>query len=178
MLRDKFVHSFQQWRERQLSRTVLWLAQCLAGRSSREKGMLLATMVFLFSTGYYALIWQPLSERIEQQKIMLQQLVAMNTRLQSAAADIIAARKSEITTPVQVSRVISDSASSRGIAITRMDEREEYIQVWTGAVVFNDLLGWLSELRDKYALDVTQLDVKQAESSGMVNIQKFELTRR
>ncbi|WP_180707628.1 type II secretion system protein GspM, partial [Escherichia coli] len=44
----------------------------------REKGMLLAAAVFLFSAGYYVLIWQPLSERIEQQETMLQQLVAMN----------------------------------------------------------------------------------------------------
>ncbi len=41
MLRDKFIHYFQQWRERQLSRGEHWLAQHLAGRSPREKGMLL-----------------------------------------------------------------------------------------------------------------------------------------
>ncbi len=94
MLRDKFIHYFQQWRERQLSRGEHWLAQHLAGRSPREKGMLLAAVVFLFSVGYYVLIWQPLSERIEQQETILQQLVAMNTRLKNAAPDIIAARKS------------------------------------------------------------------------------------
>lgn len=53
MLRDKFIHYFQQWRERQLSRGEHWLAQHLAGRSPREKGMLLAAVVFLFSVGYY-----------------------------------------------------------------------------------------------------------------------------
>lgn len=110
MLRDKFILYFQQWRERQLSRGEHWLTQHLAGRSPREKGMLLAAVVFLFSAGYYVLIWQPLSERIEQQETMLQQLVAMNARLKSAAPDIIAARKSGTTTPAQVSRVISDSA--------------------------------------------------------------------
>ncbi|EKL2597453.1 TPA: general secretion pathway protein, partial [Escherichia coli] len=56
MLRDKFIHYFQQWRERQLSRGEHWLAQHLAGRSPREKGMLLAAVVFLFSVGYYVLI--------------------------------------------------------------------------------------------------------------------------
>lgn len=61
MLRDKFIHYFQQWRERQLSRGEHWLTQHLAGRSPREKGMLLAAAVFLFSAGYYVLIWQPLS---------------------------------------------------------------------------------------------------------------------
>lgn len=59
MLRDKFIHYFQQWRERQLSRGEHWLTQHLAGRSPREKGMLLAAVVFLFSVGYYVLIWQP-----------------------------------------------------------------------------------------------------------------------
>ena len=31
MLRDKFIHYFQQWRERQLSRSEHWLAPHLAG---------------------------------------------------------------------------------------------------------------------------------------------------
>ena len=143
MLRDKFIHYFQQWRERQLSRGEHWLAQHLAGRSPREKGMLLAAVVFLFSVGYYVLIWQPLSERIEQQETMLQQLVAMNTRLRSAAPDIMAARKSATTTPAQVSRVISDSASAHSVVIKRIAERGENIQVWIDPVVFNDLLNWL-----------------------------------
>ncbi|MFY4540522.1 general secretion pathway protein, partial [Escherichia coli] len=44
MLRDKFILYFQQWRERQLSRGEHWLTQHLAGRSPREKGMLLAAV--------------------------------------------------------------------------------------------------------------------------------------
>ena len=177
MLRDKFIHYFQQWRERQLSRGEHWLTQHLAGRSPREKGMLLAAVVFLFSAGYYVLIWQPLSERIEQQETMLQQLVAMNTRLKSAAPDIIAARKSATTTPAQVSRVISDSASAHSVVIRRIAERGENIQVWIEPVVFNDLLKWLNALDEKYALRVTQIDVSAGEKPGMVNVQRLEFGR-
>ncbi|MFT2436869.1 GspM family type II secretion system protein YghD [Escherichia coli] len=177
MLRDKFIHYFQQWRERQLSRGEHWLTQHLAGRSPREKSMLLAAVVFLFSVGYYVLIWQPLSERIEQQETMLQQLVAMNTRLKNAAPDIIAARKSATTTPAQVSRVISDSASAHSVVIKRIAERGENIQVWIEPVVFNDLLKWLNALDEKYALRVTQIDVSAAEKPGMVNVQRLEFGR-
>ena len=177
MLRDKFIHYFQQWRERQLSRGEHWLTQHLAGRSPREKGMLLVAVAFLFSAGYYVLIWQPLSERIEQQETMLQQLVAMNTRLKNAAPDIIAARKSGTTTPAQVSRVISDSASAHSVVIKRIAERGENIQVWIEPVVFNDLLNWLNALDEKYALRVTQIDVSAAEKPGMVNVQRLELIR-
>ncbi|EHD3130191.1 type II secretion system protein [Escherichia coli] len=177
MLRDKFIHYFQQWRERQLSRGEHWLTQHLAGRSPREKGMLLVAVVFLFSVGYYVLIWQPLSERIEQQETMLQQLVAMNTRLKNAAPDIIAARKSATTTPAQVSRVISDSASAHSVVIKRIAERGENIQVWIEPVVFNDLLKWLNALDEKYALRVTQIDVSAAEKPGMVNVQRLEFGR-
>ncbi|ELS8094668.1 TPA: type II secretion system protein [Escherichia coli] len=177
MLRDKFIHYFQQWRERQLSRGEHWLAQHLAGRSPREKGMLLVAVVFLFSVGYYVLIWQPLSERIEQQETMLQQLVAMNARLKRAVPDIIAARKSGTTTPAQVSRVISDSASAHSVVIKRIAERGENIQVWIEPVVFNDLLNWLKALDEKYALRVTQIDVSAAEKPGMVNVQRLEFGR-
>lgn len=175
MLRDKFIHYFQQWRERQLSRGEHWLAQHTAGRSPREKGMLLAAVVFLFSAGYYVLIWQPLSERIEQQETILQQLEAMNTRLKRAAPYIIAARNSATTTPVQVSRVISDSASAHSVVIKRIAERGENIQVWIEPVVFNDLLNWLNALDEKYALQVTQIDVSTGEKAGMVEVQRLNL---
>ena len=171
MLRDKFIHYFQQWRERQLSRGEHWLAQHLAGRSPREKGMLLAAAVFLFCAVYYVLIWQPLSERIEQQETMLQQLVAMNARLKSTA------RKSGTTTQAQVSRVISDSASAHSVVIKRIAERGENIQVWIEPVVFNDLLKWLNALDEKYALRVTQIDVSAAEKPGMVNVLRLEFGR-
>ena len=176
MLRDKFIHYFQQWRERQLSRGEHWLAQHLAGRSPREKGMLLAAAVFLFCAVYYVLIWQPLSERIEQQETMVQ-LVAMNARLKSTAPDIIAARKSGTTTQAQVSRVISDSASAHSVVIKRIAERGENIQVWIEPVVFNDLLKWLNALDEKYALRVTQIDVSAAEKPGMVNVLRLEFGR-
>ena len=162
MLRDKFIHYFQQWRERQLSRGEHWLTQHLAGRSPREKGMLLAAVVFLF---------------IEQQETMLQQLVAMNARLKSTAPDIVAARKSGTTTPAQVSRVISDSASAHSVVIKRIAERGENIQVWIEPVVFNDLQNWLKALDEKYALRVIQIDVSAGEKPGMVNVQRLEFGR-
>lgn len=38
MLRDKFIHYFQQWRERQLSRGEHWLTQHFGGAFSARKG--------------------------------------------------------------------------------------------------------------------------------------------
>ncbi|UCQ26579.1 type II secretion system protein M [Edwardsiella tarda] len=175
MSRDKFIQKYQQWCEQQLNRAKYWLAQHLDERSQREKGMLLAVTIFLFIAGYYTLIWQSMSERIEQQETMLQQLVAMNIRLKSTASDIIAARKSGTSTLEQVSQVISDSASTHSVVIKRIAEHGEHIQIWIGPVVFNDLLAWLSELKEKSALSVTQLDVRKGEVTGMVNIKYIEL---
>ncbi|MGU0161835.1 type II secretion system protein GspM [Escherichia coli] len=86
---------------------------------------------------------------------------------ESAAPDIIAARKSATTTPAQVSRVISDSASAH--SGHQADSRAwDNIQVWIDLVVFNDLLNWLNALDEKYALRVTQIDASAAEKTGMV----------
>ncbi|EIG6051044.1 type II secretion system protein M, partial [Escherichia coli] len=89
----------------------------------------------------------------------------------------IAARKSATTTPAQVSRVISDSASAHSVVIRRIADRGENIQVWIEPVVFNDLLKWLNALDEKYALRVTQIDVSAAEKPGMVNVQRLEFGR-
>lgn len=101
----------------------------------------------------------------------------MNTQLKSAVPDIVAVRKSGITTPVQVSRVISDCASEHSVVIMRIAERGENIQVWIDPVVFNDLLSWLNVLNEKYALRVKQIDVSAGEKPGMVNVQRLEFGR-
>ncbi|MDI6998517.1 type II secretion system protein GspM, partial [Klebsiella pneumoniae] len=82
------------------------------------------------------------------------------------------------TTPAQASRVISDSASAHSVVIKRIAERGENVQVWIEPVVFNDLLNWLNALDEKYALQVTQIDVSAAEKPGMVNVQRLEFGRR
>lgn len=177
MLRDKFIHYFQQWRERQLSRGEHWLAQHLAGRSPREKGMLLAAVVFLFSAGYYVLIWQPLSERIEQQETMLQQLVAMNAQTEERRVGYYCGAKIRHN---NASTDIAGHQRQRFRALgghQRIAERGENIQVWIEPVVFNDLLNWLNALDEKYALRVTQIDVSAAEKPGMVNVQRLEFGR-
>lgn len=176
MLRDKFIHSCQQWCKRKLSIAEHGLEQLLLGRSSREKSMLLVAMVFLFSAGYYVLIWQPLSERIEHQKTMLYQLVAMNSRLNSTAPDIIAARKPSTITHAQFSRVINDSALTHSVVIKRIAERRENIQLWIEPVVFNDLLNWLNILKEKYALRVTRIVVSAGEKNGVVNIHHITMS--
>ena len=139
--------------------------------------MLLAAVVVRFRVEYDVLIWQPLSERREQQETRWQQVVVINTRRSSAAEDIRAARKSATPTPAQVSRVISDSASAHSVVIKRIAERGENIQVWIDPVVFNDLLNWLNALDEKYALRVTQIDASAAEKTGMVNVQRLEFGR-
>ena len=44
-------------------------------------------------------------------------------------------------------------------------------------VVFNDLLNWLNAPDEKYALQVTQIDVSADEKAGMVNVQRLEFGR-
>ena len=108
--------------------------------------MLLAAAVFLFCAVYYVLIWQPLSERIEQQETMLQQLVAMNARLKSTAPDIIAARNPARQRKHRYRGSSVTALPRTSVVIKRIAERGENIQVWIEPVVFNDLLKWLNAL--------------------------------
>ncbi|STJ27591.1 general secretion pathway protein YghD [Escherichia coli] len=177
MLRDKFIHYFQQWRERQLSRGEHWLAQHLAGRSPREKGMLLAAVVFLFSVGYYVLIWQAVERTDRTTGDNVAATGGDEHQTEERRAGYYGGAKIRHNNACAGIAVISDSASAHSVVIKRIAERGENIQVWIDPVVFNDLLNWLNALDEKYALRVTQIDASAAEKTGMVNVQRLEFGR-
>ncbi|HBJ66449.1 MAG TPA: general secretion pathway protein, partial [Shigella sp.] len=52
MLRDKFIHYFQQWRERHLRRCEPWLAPHLPRLSPRENRLSLSPQGFLVYLGF------------------------------------------------------------------------------------------------------------------------------
>ncbi|MFP1453441.1 type II secretion system protein GspM [Escherichia coli] len=75
--------------------------------------MLLAAVVFLFSVGYYVLIWQPLSERIEQQETMSTAATGDEHQTEERrAGDYCGAKIRHNNACAGISRVISDSASA------------------------------------------------------------------
>ena len=107
--------------------------------------MLLAAVVFLFSAGYYVLIWQPLSERIRATGDNVAAAGGDEHPTEERRAGYLRRENPGTTTPAQVCGVISDSARHE-VVIKRIAERGENIRVWIDPVVFNDLLKWLNAL--------------------------------
>lgn len=153
-------------------------------RTVREKKILLWGGISLLLCGYYWAIWQPLSHQIDYQGGVLRQQQALMMKMNLSAADIMARSKrsaalwNKKTSSTSLSQVVSRSTQKHHITLTRIQNKGLNIQVWSEPLPFNTLLAWLNDLREEAGVQAVYLDVTAAEQSGVVQLQRLELSAR
>lgn len=179
MLHHELIGLFNHCRNWWLNVAENCFTRFYISRSPREKGLLIGTLLIIFSAGYYALLWQPLNIRIEQQDRELQQLNTLLRNLQTATPDIIKFRQKRAEydnlSISEVSQIINTTSSMHSIVIRQIKQNGVNIQVSIEPVIFDDLLKWLSLLSEKYSLNVMKIDVIATEKKGMIKVENLIL---
>jgi general secretion pathway protein M len=142
----------------------------------REKKLVLAMASLVIVFIFYSLVWQPLNNNISktEKKIARQQQllswVQENTqRFQQAKSSVGKQATGSL------SSIVNRTASSKNISITRMQPQGDNIQVWIDEISFNELLQWLEQLSTKEGLRVTNIDLSDADQSGIVRVRRLQL---
>jgi general secretion pathway protein M len=143
-------------------------------RSPREQMLVLAAVGVLVLLGFYLAVWEPLQQARKSTQAQVEQLQADLRWMQAARSRLQATPQSATTASASTAlpRVIEQSLSQAGLskAVQRIDARErENIRVIFDAVAFDDLMLWLSDLRQRYGVSVAQLSVDAARLPGQVN---------
>lgn len=144
--------------------------------SSDQRAINLLTVFFLGLTLYFA-AWQPVRANLkaaESYYASRQELHAfVKTRepevraLQSSAGNDVRGLGGE-----SLLSVVTDTARSRDLALRRYEPKgENGVSLWLDGVAFNDVVAWLDELRNLYAIRVSQISVdRDDERAGAVTI--------
>jgi general secretion pathway protein M len=134
----------------------------------REQQLVLIAGVTLIIAAFYWLLWAPLHQAYQSQQQQLQQVNLLLQQI-SAFPQVSAETKMQGS----LTDVISSSARSHNIQVSRMQPQNEQMQVMLNDLSFDQLLKWLHELQYQHKISIVQLDLAQADAPGMVRVRRL-----
>ncbi len=146
--------------------------------SRREKLMVIMTGIFILFFLSYTFIARPYTERLQfyQDRIPAQQeLLAWMEQASQEVQQLRVTRQGLIGAAGNDSALslISKSAKEQGLgkSIKRIEPGEgQEVRLWLDGVIFEDMVPWLSQLQEKYALTVGSISLERDKDPGYVNV--------
>ncbi|CAM3932369.1 type II secretion system protein GspM [Rheinheimera salexigens] len=143
------------------------------GLQVREQRIVSLAGVVIAIALFYWLLWQPL----HQAKIQRQQTVTAAQlqlqRLQQAIPSLLAAGSASVRTGGSLAQIISNSARTQSITVSRMQPQNEQLALVLDDLSFERLLPWLYELQYQHGVHLVSLDLAQADKPGIVRVRRI-----
>lgn len=134
----------------------------------REQQLVLMAAVTVFVAAFYWLLWAPLHQSYQSQQQQLQQVAIQIQQIRSFPV-VSTQTKSQGS----LTDIISSSARSHNIQVSRMQPQNDQMQVMLNDLSFDQLLKWLHELQYQHNISIVQLDLAQADAPGMVRVRRL-----
>lgn len=143
------------------------------GLQQREQRLVAGAAVVVVIGLFYWLLWQPLhqAKQIQQQK--LQSAQHQLNQLQQLLPQLKAAGAAPARTGGSLAQIISNSARSGGIKVSRMQPQNEQLTLVLEDVSFEQLLGWLHALQYQHGVTLLNVDLATADKPGIVRVRRM-----
>lgn len=145
----------------------------------REQKLLLIAAVVLIVFIFFSLIWQPMNNRIEQARTAIENQQGILAELNTKAAKITMLRQNQGaggSFQGSLTQVANQTAGRFGIAITRMQPRNDQLQIWVEQAEYNQFVRWLDAL-DNQGIVILDTDIAQTSTPGMINVRSLVLSK-
>lgn len=147
----------------------------LANLDARERHALIAGGIALILFLFYFAGWRPFSIRLEQATQQVEQQRATYQWMQTKAQEVKRLRSAvpaiQRTGGQSLLATVDHTARAGGLgnALKRVEpESGNNVRVWLDGASFDQLVLWLSQLQEKYGIQVASINVERQESPGMV----------
>lgn len=148
----------------------------LANLSPRDRRILLAGgtaavfLVLLFT-------WLSLHGRVERLQSVVSDQKALDQWMQKTASEVVQLRGAQTKGPDKTGgrsllAIVDQTAKQAGLggAIKRVEpEKENGVRIWFEQVAFDDMVRWLSSLRQSYAVQINTITVDRQPQAGIVD---------
>ncbi len=150
-----------------------------SGISQREKHLVVVFIILLIMGVFYWGMAKPMSERAQEAR---HNIVAEKQLLHwiKQKADRITQLRSSggITASNQpIHQVVSASAKRYKIELTRIQPRDNLLQVDVKPVEFDQLVRWLAYLQTKQGVQVQFMNISASDTKGIVEVKRLQLKR-
>lgn len=149
-------------------RVLLWWQ----GLAQREQQLLLLCVPVLLLGAFYWLLWQPLHQAQARNAVAIQQVQQQLQALQKAAP-LLQGAAVTARSGGSLSQIISTSARSFNIRVSRMQPQNEQLQLVLEDVAFEQLLPWLHQLYYQNGVRLVQVDVAATDKAGIVRVRRM-----
>lgn len=146
-------------------------------RSSSDQRAINVLAVFFLGLVLYFAAWQPVRANLKAAESYYSSRQDLYAFVKSREPEIRALQSSAGSDARGLGgepllSVVTDTARSRNLTLRRYEPKgENGVSLWLDAVAFNDVVTWLDELRDLYAIRVSQISVdRDQERAGTVTI--------
>ena len=147
--------------------------------SEREQQLTFISLMVVFIAVIYFLIWQPIATNLAASQQKLQSSEQTLQWVESNANKLVAAGIGNNKTTARkqnLSQLISSTAKSNKIVISRIQNRNDSVDIWINQVEFNQFLKWITALQNQYQVQVNSADLNQDKTQGMVKVNRLSLS--
>ncbi len=144
-----------------------------AGLQPREQQLVSGAAVVVLIGMFYWLLWQPLHQANAAQQQKVQSAQRQLSQLQQLMPQLKAAASTTARSGGSLAQIISTSARSAGVSVSRMQPQNEQLTLVLDDISFNQLLGWLHTLQYQHGVQLINLDVALADKPGIVRVRRM-----
>ena len=113
---------------------------------------------------------QQASDKLQQQQQTLEWVMQAGDRLASQ-------QRTTSNSKVKLSQAVSSSARQQRITLSKIQPRGEELEVWIEQVPFNQFIGWVHTLHERYGINVDILDIESLKPQGMIKVKRLKLSK-
>ncbi|RBW41654.1 type II secretion system protein M [Psychromonas sp. B3M02] len=146
--------------------------------SQREQQLTFISAVILFIAFIYFIVWQPLANNLAASEQQLKNAQQSLEWVKVNANKVISAGGVNQDTGKRqtLSQLINSSAKRNQINITRIQSRNDTVDVWINQIEFNQFIDWITSLQNQHKVKINSADLSQDKVQGLVKINRLTLS--
>ncbi|WP_432463927.1 type II secretion system protein GspM [Agarivorans sp. QJM3NY_33] len=145
--------------------------------NKREQNLVMLASILCFVAVLYWGVWSPVAQanQAAKQRLATQQQTLLWAQQQGAV--ILANGHTQANAgTIKVNQAVSSIARQQRISISRIQPKgDSEVEVWIENVPFNQLLGWLNMLSQRYGVVVESIDLDEGKQAGTVGVRRLRL---
>ncbi|XOV80157.1 MAG: type II secretion system protein GspM [Aestuariibacter sp.] len=155
------------------------LKKRFAQLSEREQKMVAIAVVFVTIGLIYALIYAPITNSIETNRLAVKSQSELLTWVKQNANKVIQLRSSNSGASNfngSLPQTVNQTAARFDITITRMQPQGDEIQVWVDNARFNDVIAWLNAI-EQTGISIVEADISESDVPGNIKVRRLKLSK-
>lgn len=146
--------------------------------SEREQKLTLASLLVVFIALVYFILWQPISNSLTASELALKnaqqtlQWVEVNANKLVASGSVV----DKIGEKQNLSQLISSTAKRRQIDISRIQGKQDSVNLLINQIEFNEFVQWMTTLQNQYQVQILSADLSRDRVQGMIKVNRLSLS--